>query len=275
MQSGTSKSEQPFIYHSEADIFREEHQYIHTYLHPNYHYKLHSHQFYEINIIATGRGRHYIENTSLDIAAGDIFVIPPDVLHGYDSEYHLNIYHILIKTDFFTRYREELSQIDGFDLLFDIEPQIRRASGKRLRANAADQVFHVFDQDLKRLIELEKQKKYVYLNVMTLAFICKLCEWITDDISDSYERSVAGVMEYIKNNLDGKLTLEVLSRYAHVSAATLNRQFREAVMQTPMQYVTACRIAKAKRLIAEGQSNRTEIAQACGFYDSSHMNKYL
>ena len=28
-------------------------------------------------------------------------------------------------------------------------------------------------------------------------------------------------------------------------------------------------------LIDEGKKNRTEIAQQCGFYDTSHMNKYL
>lgn len=268
-------TEQKQSYFSEEECFRRGSNEIHVYLHRNYHYQMHSHQFYEVNIITAGKGRHYIEDASLDVAAGDVFVIPPEIRHGYYSEQTLDIYHILIKTDFFARYREELSQINGFDLLFEIEPQIRRMSGKRLHTHDVGTGFHVFDRELERLVELERQGKYVYLNIMTLALICNLCERMATVTTDSYERTLVGVMEYIKNNLDGKLTLEVLSRYAHVSGATLNRQFRAVVMQTPMQYVTACRVAKARQLIAEGQTNRTEIAQACGFYDSSHMNKYL
>ncbi|MFQ9739085.1 MAG: AraC family ligand binding domain-containing protein [Christensenellaceae bacterium] len=32
---------------------------------------MHSHEFYEINIIAEGTGRHYIENNSYPITSGD------------------------------------------------------------------------------------------------------------------------------------------------------------------------------------------------------------
>ena len=60
-----------------------------------------------------------------------------------------------------------------------------------------------------------------------------------------------------------------------MSTATLNRHFREVLNTSPMQYVTACRISRARELLNAGDMSKTEVAQACGFFDVSHMNKYL
>jgi AraC family transcriptional regulator len=86
---------------------------------------------------------------------------------------------------------------------------------------------------------------------------------------------IVAVMEYIKGNLDRKLTLAHLAEYAKMSTATLNRRFREALGSSPMTYVLSCRISRARELMADGTLSRTEVAQMCGFYDLAHMNKYL
>lgn len=60
-----------------------------------------------------------------------------------------------------------------------------------------------------------------------------------------------------------------------MSIATLNRRFNDLLKTSPMNYVMDCRIQKAIELIEENKYSKTEIAQLCGFYDLSHMNKYL
>lgn len=260
---------------SEEDFFEGDFNYIHTYLHIDYKYRMHSHQFYEINMISEGCGRHYIENNFLDTAVGDVFVIPPGVNHGYYSDKKLNIYHVLIKSEFFSRYAEELSQINGFDILFDIEPQIRLTAGKTLNLNIGDYMVPVFKDALEEMISIEKSGNYVYLNALTMAFVCRLCERMCGAVSQSCEKDIVGVMEYIKNNLDAKITLDLLAGFAHMSPATLNRRFRAVTGHSPMDYVLSCRVSKARKLISENTRGKTDIANICGFYDVSHMNKYL
>lgn len=260
---------------SEEDFFAGDFNYIHTYLHIDYKYRMHSHQFYEINIVASGMGRHYVENNFLDTAVGDVFVIPPGVEHGYYSEEKLNIYHVLIKSEFLTRYSAELSAVEGFDILFDIEPQMRRAVGKTINFNAGGHMIADLEEALRQMRRVEESGRYVYLNALTMALICRLCERMRGAVSQSGEKDIVGVMEYIKNNLDAKLTISMLSDLAHMSPATLNRRFRAVTGQSPMNYVLSCRTAKARRLIDENSFGRTDIANACGFYDVSHMNKYL
>lgn len=262
-------------YFSDEEFFSGKFNFIHTYLHADYNVKMHSHQFYEINIIACGEGRHYIADIHRDTEAGDVFVIPPETGHGYQSEGILNIYHILIKKDFLVRYGEELSEIENFALLFDIEPQIRRTYDKKLNLSVSSHVLAAFKKELEQMMLLEKSRQYVRLNIAALSFILKLCERMQSTVSLSSESDIIGVLEYIKNNLDGKLTLEKLAKIAHMSQSTLSRRFRTVTGDSPANYILARRIEKAGKLIAENAGNRTEIAHICGFYDVSHMNKYL
>ena len=260
---------------AEHEFFNEEFNFVHVYLHKNYKHKMHSHQFYEINLIVSGEGRHYLESTNLEAKIGDVFVIPPGVSHGYYSEDMLDIYHILIKKELFSRYAEELSEVEGFDLLFDIEPQIRQSLGRELNLNIGHAELASFQNDLEKMIALKKSGRYIQLNFATMVLICRLCKRISSSASISKENDIVSVMEYIKANLDSKITLETLCERTHMSSATLNRRFRAAVCQSPMAYVLSARIARARTLIEEGELRRTEIAQICGFYDLAHMNKYL
>ena len=262
-------------YFSESEYFGGRFNYIHVYLHENYKYRMHSHQFYEINIIASGEGSHFIEKIEIPAAAGDVFVIPPGVSHSYHSEEPLDVYHVLIKNEFLARYAEELAEVDGFDILFDIEPQIRRASGKNFNLKVGDAEFSIFCDELERMMRVESEERYVYLNALTLTLICRLCRRISGLMTEMNRSEIVGVMEYIKGNLDRKLTLDHLAGYAKMSTATLNRRFREAVGSSPMSYVLSCRISRAREMMAEGRLSRTEVAQTCGFYDLAHMNKYL
>ena len=163
-------------YFHESEYFCGKFNFVHTYLHKNYKYRMHAHQFYEINLIVSGEGKHYIENTSLDVKAGDVFVIPPETRHGYYSEKELNIYHVLLKKDFLTRYSEEIEEIEGFNILFDIEPNIRKSSGASFNLNVGRGDIDSFLYELEQMISAEKGESYVHLNALTLALLCRLCE---------------------------------------------------------------------------------------------------
>lgn len=266
------------IYYREEDCFTDASLHlVHAYAHPNYNLKMHAHQFCEINVIVAGEGRHYIGDTSLPARVGDVFIIPPETPHGYFSEGRLDISHVLLRAAFLSRYREELAQFPAFSLLFDIEPAIRRSSGRNYNLQIGTRKLFEITEQLSRIIRAESAREYAFANVLTLAFIGRLGELLRSNMQkDAPEHTeILRVMEFIRENLEQKLTLVQLAQKASMSTATLNRHFREVLHQSPMQYVTACRIARARELLAQGTQSKTEIAQSCGFFDVSHMNKYL
>lgn len=259
------------------DYFESE-KYIHSYLHKNYRTKMHSHQFYEINIVINGEGRHYISDSSIPAMVGDVFVIPPSISHGYFTENSLDIYHILLKTDFFNRYREELVQLPGFDLLFDFEPSIRRFSGTNFNLNIDSSHFSSIEKDLKNIKEAEDEGLYMYQNILVLSLISRLGKMFNKRINKASSQEnleIITIMEYIKNNLGNKIVLSDIAKFCSMSTSTLNRRFKEFLGVSPMQYVINCRVSIAKELLQENRLSKTEIAQVCGFYDLVHMNKCL
>lgn len=252
---------------------------VHAYDHHNYQFKMHAHAFYEMNIITAGEGRHYIEDTYLEARVGDVFVLPPEVAHGYYSEGVLDICHVLLRAEFLARYRAELSALPGFALLFDIEPQIRRSSGQSFQLHIEEQQLLEVIAKARQIMEAERCEEYALEGVLTLGFIGNLGKLLQQRVENSGDTAQRGellrVLEHIRDNLDRKLTLPELAAKANMSTATLNRHFREILHTSPMQYVLQCRLANAHELLARGELSKTEIAQACGFYDVAHMNKYL
>lgn len=279
MYPKTLKQDYKQTFWSDDSAFNKESN-ISTYMHYNYDHGMHSHSFYEINIIYKGEGMHYIAESSIYAKKGDVFVIPPNISHGYYSKSNLDIYHLLIKNDFIKKYNEDLSKFKGYNMLFDIEPLFRTSSIKTNNLKLSESELEKIYEDLKYIHSVGEEKDYLLENILSLALIGKLSRMFYKKTNDKNNETkenadLLKIISYIKNNLDGNLSVEMLSKYVNISPSTLNRRFRENLNISTAEFVLGCRTTRAKELLKQNNYSKAEIAQMCGFYDTSHMNKYL
>ncbi|MEL7099425.1 MAG: helix-turn-helix transcriptional regulator [Pseudomonadota bacterium] len=87
--------------------------------------------------------------------------------------------------------------------------------------------------------------------------------------SRHYER----VLAFIRANLAATITVDDLSREAHMSPSHFSRVFKETVGATPMQYVMAYRIEQAIKLMQDPTRALGAIALDCGFADQAHFSR--
>ena len=87
--------------------------------------------------------------------------------------------------------------------------------------------------------------------------------------------SIADCLNYIHQNFDEKITVTQLAQRLHMSRSTFIRQFTKICSCSPHQYIQQYRMKKAQEYLQEKNKSTTNIAQACGFYDASHLRKYL
>ena len=80
---------------------------------------------------------------------------------------------------------------------------------------------------------------------------------------------------YIRANLHLPITVSGLCEIIGVSQPYLYKVFMEGVGVSPKRYFSKCRIAEAKRLLAETELRVTEIASAVGFSDSLAFSKFF
>lgn len=73
------------------------------------------------------------------------------------------------------------------------------------------------------------------------------------------------VYKYIIENLSQKLTLSRLAQVGGCSEQTLIQRFKRYGGNTPMRYITALRINRAKELLSNTDFSVGQVAELCGF----------
>ncbi|MEG5059220.1 helix-turn-helix transcriptional regulator [Microcoleus sp. A2-C5] len=81
------------------------------------------------------------------------------------------------------------------------------------------------------------------------------------------------VIDYINDYLNRDLHLSELANLVHMSPYYFTRLFKQSTGIPPHQYVTKCRIEKAKLLLKQPEFSIAYISQQVGFKDQSHFSK--
>jgi len=270
---------------SHSDSFGNgENEYIKSFIHHNYSLGFHTHSFYELNIVVSGSGYHYIESMACEAKCGCVFLIPPHIKHGYLSIDNLNVYHMLIHRDFINSCFKEIIKTEGYFLLFEIEPHLRAHYDENMFLTLSDEELDVINQDI-RLMEKCKTMPAsdIFLNATAKKLLCSLCMLMVEKSGTESNKTetkkellnIADSLNFIHQNFDQPLTVEILAGRLHMSRSTFIRHFTRMCGCSPHHYVQSYRIKKAKEYLAESNKTATRIAQECGFYDVSHMRKCL
>jgi AraC family transcriptional regulator len=79
--------------------------------------------------------------------------------------------------------------------------------------------------------------------------------------------------EYVEDNLGTKLALRDMADSVALSPSHFSRAFKQSLGSSPMAYVAARRVERAKLMMTSTAERLTEIALACGFADQSHLTR--
>lgn len=269
-------------YHTDT-IFRPN-EIVQAYYHDEtYDYTpMHTHDFYELNIVISGNGQHVIDDSTFYITNGDVFIMPPRMKHGYlfDSK-HYSIFHLLFHKQFFKKYELHLSNISGYQILFDIEPQIRKYNNvinNFLHINITKNynLIRIFDElaSLENENENNTQEKKEYLTLFVIAKICELIEDSKDEYNTNNNRylfELLNSIEYIHSNCNSNIDLQTLYDISCMSRSSYIRNFKKIFNCTPIKYIQDYRLRQAKSLLKHTDYSLTAIANECGFCDAAYF----
>jgi AraC family transcriptional regulator len=80
-------------------------------------------------------------------------------------------------------------------------------------------------------------------------------------------------LAYIEANLASKMDIDDLAAVVALSRSHFSRAFKHCVGMSPMEYVVARRVERAKVMIRGTREPLAEVALACGFADQAHLNR--
>lgn len=264
--------------------FTDSSQMVRAFLYQDYSIEPHTHDFYEINIILSGSGTHLIEDRSYSAEAGDVFVIPPNIIHSYVDTHTMDAFHILVRPIFLQEQMQEHQSVKGFQLLMDIEPFLRKKYNHQFFLRLSPMELEDLQQDLDLIKDgglctsedCEPLKNHTAMKILYwMSLLLHRQTYLPHKNIEESARSIIAVLEYIHANYGHKITVDLLCKEASMSRPTLMRKFRTICGCSPMQYVAHYRKQKALSMLQNSRLNKTQIAYECGFYDLSHMERVL
>ncbi|MGQ3480647.1 AraC family transcriptional regulator [Paenibacillus sp. TY11] len=91
-------------------------------------------------------------------------------------------------------------------------------------------------------------------------------------MNNDYKERIDRVIEYIRENSDQKLNLDILASVSNFSKYHFTRIFTSMVGVTPLSFVNQERLQKAIYLLGETNKTILEISNLCGFQSISTFN---
>jgi len=246
---------------------------------------MHCHDFYEINIITSGQGRHYIEKNVCDVQAGSVFILPPNIYHGYySSEDTLDIFHLALSNNFMNTYFDELYSLHGYSSLFETEPILRASFDSDTFLSLSKTEMDFLMPELESIVLCEK-KNYSQINTLknakAISIISTLTMFATEHMlgnepnGNVFVNAFNNIVEYIKIKYNEKLSIGEIGKKYGMSQSAMAKYFKRIYNLSPIEFLIKTRIKNAKKKLRTSDLSIAQISEECGFFDQAHMNRYF
>jgi len=262
------------------------HEFFHTdlnitraFLEKDYDIGMHQQEFYEINIITKGEGIHFIEENKIPAKVGSVFIIPPNITHGYIGGKNFNVFHILLSEKFMQKNITDLQQLPNFYMLFNAEPLMRTTTRNLLHLSLDKKQIKVVFEIINKLLDLDDKTDSITsliksnICMVLITYLCSIYPTSFNSKNTESDESFMKSISYIHKHYNEKITIEDLCKISHLSRSTYIRKFKEIVKIPPSTYINKQRIEAAKNMLITTNYSLSEIAYRTGFYDAPHFIK--
>ena len=234
----------------------------------------HYHDFHKLILILDGHVKYYIEGLEYELMPFDFVLVNRFLIHkpeitalednkGYDRI-------ILYLSDEFLK---EYGLLDSFDKAKELKSYV-----VRFPASVSADIFNMFET-----VEAdEKKQDSEYAGKLTtridllkaLIAFNKAC--ISEDFGFKpearYNRKIIEIIEYIGNNLNKDLSIDLLADHFYMSKYHMMRSFKNETGYSIHQYISEKRILLARTYIMGGMP-ATSACLECGFKDYSSFSR--
>ena len=247
---------------------------------PHFYPHLHRHEEIQLTWIQQGEGTLVAENNMYSFRSGEIYWLGVNLPHVFKSDpsYFLPSSRKKIRT--LNIFFNAKGQLDSF---FDL-PEIKNVKTFLQNQQSGFQVppRHV-DEIAKKMLRIEHSSGIDQLiHFIELLKLLSSFQELTP-LSDrshpvSYSEHegirIGAIYNYIMQQFDKPITLEDVSRQAHMTPQAFCRYFKRHTLHTFVSFLNRVRINEAcKRLTDGGYDSIATVAYNCGFNSITNFNR--
>lgn len=228
---------------------------------------MHHHRSYEIYYLVCNEQEYFIEDRFYTVAAGDLVLIPANVMHRTEGEGTLR-FLVHFTDSFLQRFFTDsvlTPLLGGLPHVFRTDTQERERILGILNAMLLE-----YNRSVQEQTPLNEPliSGYLYHILFTMAH--------ADNNYTSHSKNderMTKIIQFINENYNHITDIEQIAEHFFISKYHLCRFFRKNLGISLITYLNTIKIREACSVIKNGCANMTEVAILCGFNSSSYFCK--
>ena len=221
-------------------------------------FKLHFHEYYEILILTQGNIQVVIQDTTYQLSANELIVIPPNTYHYIIPDktiYQRIVLHFII-------HEEKISALEE----------------KKYYPTLSPEFSHILSSFTGRFIyyyENFSQKDFDMLSTgLTTELILILCNAPTQSSRNFSQNNsfITKIIQYIDEHIQEQITLNDLSKHFYLSANYISILFKKEMHIPIITYIKEKKLTLINIRLKDGTSLKT-LAKEYGFSSYSNFFK--
>ncbi len=233
----------------------------------------HCHDYIELAIILSGKGKYYVDGQMYQVEEGDVLVFNPHVYHQslVLDKTNPTVEFFVGCTDFAFRGMEanHIQLKDGGPILHT-DGELKRKLFKLCASMEAE-------NESMRLGTYFMMKSYL-IQMMTILVReqSEPCEkqacYSFESISKKY--LVEQIISYFDEHYSEKISLDRIAENMYLSPFYISKIFKSETGDSPINYMIKVRLEKAKESLQTGRVGSVHtVAEAVGYDDAYHFSK--
>ncbi|MBQ7373973.1 MAG: helix-turn-helix domain-containing protein [Clostridia bacterium] len=222
---------------------------------------LHSHKYYEIYFLSKGERTIFLADRLYEVSAPSLFIYPPSAVHkteGGSFERHI----INVSTNYLNEFQVSVLEEKKLKLL-----KLTENEGEKL-LNLFETAYKIKDGD--KYFDL-KQNAVFSSVILEIERLGDLVQAPQTEFTKPIPSSILKILDYLTANCEKSFTLCEIANKFFISKTTLIYNFKKHVGRSPMDYLLAVRINKAKQMLVATKKSIGKIAEDCGFSSANYF----
>ena len=224
-------------------------------------------QHHEMIFICEGNGHIVIGENRYPIKKGMLFYIPPGVQQtveprAQNPEHYITVHfscsRMVLEPDGKWKYRENIQTLHQptAQKIMDYTP-----------------VEELFEKLLDAWNDKGPSYEFVAGTLLRQLFVLVSQNNKRQSKNHAISLKIEQTIEFMRQNINGKVTLEELSGVTQLSKFYLSRAFKEATGYPIITYFNKMKIDKAKELLIEGDKKVKEVAYELGYTNEFYFSR--
>lgn len=219
-------------------------------------FPLHMHRSYEMVLMLEGEMKVNVDQDELCLREGDLILIKPNRVHGYETEAGKSGNCLLC--------------VFSGDLIAAINEPLNKYRFHERVIHRLDPLYRELFARMSRDSDMAEVKGFLYL---LCGLFYRQLDFTTEDAYSDDKILLRDILVYIENNIDRSCTLSDLAQKLKYNESYLSRFFVKSMGIPYWEYVRHTKINHACCLLRDTNDSILDIAMKCGYVSPSSFNR--